>query len=651
MTTFRPLIGLACIAIVCALSPTAAAARQVDPDDLLKSAIFHWMDLAQPADAASARTVSIDATLTKAAGLPGPATGAVGSFSYQWPDKLRAAVTVAGEEHRVGRDGQQLWVHQPAKKFGLLGRSGVPRFTADPNSIDHATLPPFELPIGKFKMRGILLAVEATHAGREKVNESDCTILRVKLMKMAAEMVGVSTDAVIHVWLRDDLMPMRLTVNDGNGLDLRIDVQSAAVTAPADARHWKIKPNEGDKVETVALGHLTRFMEVGPTLMNQQIPTLGPATGERRVAATAGKGRLEIRDGTRVLFLAGSPEEMGRQHGLLLKPEIVDVSSKILYGIGVGSSFYKGNWFFGEVENAQSRVEKFVDPRVLREMDALADATGMHRQEARLSNFFPELFHCSGFALLGKSTADGHVYHGRVLDYLRGVGLEQNAVVTVYKPDDGRHAWVNLTYAGFVGSVTAMNEKGISIGEMGGGGYGAWDGKPMAQLVREVMENADTLDEAVAIMKAGPRTCEYYYVIADGKTKQAVGIGATPTTFEVVRPGEAHPKLTKPVADTVLLSAGDRYELLAARVKEGYGKFDAGKAIELMTRPVCMTSNIQSVLFVPDTLDFYVANADGQNVASHTRFTKYNLKELLSADPPPQQSSAAPPAKRKSTGF
>lgn len=51
------------------------------------------------------------------------------------------------------------------------------------------------------------------------------------------------------------------------------------------------------------------------------------------------------------------------------------------------------------------------------------------------------------------------------------------------------------------------------------------------------MENASTLDEAIAIMKAGPRTCEYYYVVADGKTKQAVGIGATPTTFEVVRPG------------------------------------------------------------------------------------------------------------------
>ena len=77
-------------------------------------------------------------------------------------------------------------------------------------------------------------------------------------------------------------------------------------------------------------------------------PTLGPATGERRVVATEGDGRLEEIDGTRVLFLKGSPEEMGRQHGVLLKPQIRDVCERILYGIGVGSSIPKGRWFFGD---------------------------------------------------------------------------------------------------------------------------------------------------------------------------------------------------------------------------------------------------------------------------------------------------------------
>jgi hypothetical protein len=194
---------------------------------------------------------------------------------------------------------------------------------------------------------------------------------------------------------------------------------------------------------------------------------------------------------------------------------------------------------------------------------------------------------------------------------------------------DGANAWVNLGYAGFLGTVTAMNEKHISIGEMGGRGEGNWDGKPMAQLMREVMEKADTIDEAIEIMRKGPRTCEYYYVISDGNTKRAAGIAATPDKFGVISAGESHPQLPHPIKDTVLMSAGSRYEELARRVQEGYGKFDATSARELMTRPVCMNSNIHSVLFAPDTLDFWVANADSKNVASHTRYTHYNLAELL----------------------
>jgi len=67
-------------------------------------------------------------------------------------------------------------------------------------------------------------------------------------------------------------------------------------------------------------------------------------------------------------------------------------------------------------------------------------------------------------------------------------------------------------------------------------------------------------------------------------------------------------------------------------VKAKYGRFTPESARELMTRPVCMNSNIHSVLFDPETLDFWVANADSKNPASHTRYTRYNLTELLKSN-------------------
>jgi outer membrane lipoprotein-sorting protein len=631
---FPRMAGWSLVAVALLLAtPARLPAAEAVPDggDVLRSAVFRWMDLLQPPGKAPPQLLSGRYVMTRARGLPPEAANGVVRFHYQYPDKLRVSVTAGGEEHRFGRDGQIVWTHQPAKKFAILGKPGVARFKADPNSIDRSVVPPFELPWSKLRVRATLLLVRADYLRQEVIGGAACHVITVR--PKGASLIGAE-NVVATLWIRaEDQAILRVAATDGGQLDVQVDAEYVAIGGEPPAEGWGLKPNEGDHTETVAVSHLLRMLEVGPRLMEQEIPALPAARGKVEVVARSGHGRLELHDGARVLFLKGTSKEMGQQHAALLKDEVVDVMERILYGVGVGSSFAKGNWFFGEVENAQARVEKFVDPRVLDEMDALAAGAGLHPQESRLANFFPELFHCSGFAITGKATKDGHLYHGRVLDYLRGVGLEKNAVTIIYQPTDGRFAWANVSYAGFVGSVTGMNEKGISIGEMGGHGYGDWDGKPMAQLVREVMEKASTLDEAIEIMRKGPRTCEYYYVIADGKTKQAVGIGATPKTFEVVKLGEAHPKLPSAIQDAVLLSAGDRYTTLVDRVKKGWGSFDADSARDLMTRPVCMNSNIQSVLFVPDTLDFYVANADSQNVASHTRYTKLNLRELLAARP------------------
>ena len=45
--------------------------------------------------------------------------------------------------------------------------------------------------------------------------------------------------------------------------------------------------------------------------------------------------------------------------------------------------------------------------------------------------------------------------------------------------------------------------------------------------------------------------------------------------------------------------------------------------------PISSWSQTPQTLFEPDSLDFWVAHADSQNVAAHTRFTHYNLAELL----------------------
>jgi Acyl-coenzyme A:6-aminopenicillanic acid acyl-transferase len=576
-----------------------------------------------PDPGAPPRAVEIEAKFEAATGAIRFLDGRPVRIKLEPPNKFFLGTEIDGPVS-LSSDGTRMWIHVPKKKMLLEGDASVPRFSTRPDSVKTMKVPALTLPVNATHVAMLPALADITGTGTPEGGLS----LAITPKPEALQSLKIPKATLTVVLPAADGWPQTISYDDGKGAaaTLRLVRHSVSDSLPESA--WKPVAESDDKTERVALAHLTKFVETAVGSIGSEIPGLPPATGVRRIVATEGKGRLEDHDGARVLFLEGTPEEMGRQHGVLMKKEILRCVDRLLYGVGVGSSFDKGRWFFGEIEEAVRRAGPFVDPRHLREMDAIADAVGRDREEARLANFFPELFHCSGFALLGKATKDGRIFHGRILDYLRGVGLEENAVVMVFKPDIG-NAWVNVSYAGFIGSVTAMNEKQIAIGEMGGRGEGKWDGKPMAQLVREVMEKASTLEEAIEIMRTSPRTCEYYYVLSDARSKRACGLKTTPDIFEIVWPGDRHPQLTDPVEDAVLMSAGDRYTELVRRVKKGYGEFDADSARDLMTRPVCMTSNIHSVLFAPDTLEFWVANADSRLVASETRYTHYNLRELL----------------------
>jgi hypothetical protein len=351
--------------------------------------------------------------------------------------------------------------------------------------------------------------------------------------------------------------------------------------------------------------------------------------------ARCGQGWLEKIDGYAVLHLKGTPYEMGYQHGALLKESVKSNMHNILdvegsTSIDLGPVSVKPRFLMDTIPNIE---RPYVPDRYFDEMNGLAAGSGMKPQDVVAGNFLPELFHCSGFAIMNSATKDGTLYHGRVLDYAIRWHLQEHAVLIVAEPE-GRVPYVNVSYAGFIGSVTGMNAKHISVGEMGGGGVGHWTGIPMPLLVRETLETAGGLDAAIGVFRDHPRTCQYFYVVADGNTNRAVGMEASWDTFRLVKPGESDPMLPTPVKDCVLLSAGKRYEELVRRAKEGHGKFDSETALHLMDCPVAMKSNLHDVLFAPASTKLWVANAStDQKPAAEQPYHAFQLSELLTRKP------------------
>jgi len=387
---------------------------------------------------------------------------------------------------------------------------------------------------------------------------------------------------------------------------------------------------------------------IGFALLALALWPVQEALGE--TIARCGRGWLERVEGRLVLHVKGSPYEMGYQHGALLKEHVRSNLNYLLHVKGDTALVQLGPLKLKPAAAVRMIVgiqERYVPKKYLKELEGLARGAGLLVSDVRAANFIPELFHCSGFALMNSATADGTLYHGRVLDYAVDWRLQEHAVTLVAEPDGGT-PFVNVTFAGFIGSVTGMNAAHVSIGEMGGRGLGHWNGAPMAFLMREALETAGDLDAAVRVFRDNPRTCQYFFVIADGKSNRAAGMEASWNRFELIRPGQAHPLLPDPVPDCVILSAGERYKELVRRVKAGFGGFTAEKALRLMDRPVAMKSNLHDVLFEPKTTRFWVAVAGKNGEPAATQpYARFQLSELLKRRPDPNSPEIPFPAAQR----
>lgn len=358
------------------------------------------------------------------------------------------------------------------------------------------------------------------------------------------------------------------------------------------------------------------------------------------VVAKTDHGMRCLLDGERtVLFLNGTAEEMGRAHGELCKEGIAALTKKVAL-VGTAYMLEKKVSFVDTLNEAERRCTPFTPDRFFREMDALAAASGQTKAAIRQINFFPEMFHCTGIAVRGKGTVDGNVRHARVLDYMHDIGMQDWATLIVYMPsekidDKPLNAWISVSYPGFLGSITCMNEHGLAMGEMGGGGEGKWDGLSMTYLMRRVMEECSTVDEALALMKSTPLTCDYYYVLSDANNEIAavVAVAESDDPVHVIRPNEDYPDwmpnksvMPKKFEDAVYVSGrGERIETVAKRLDENYGKIDTPTMIEMLKRPLCMKSNLHDAVFEPVTRDFYFAEAKRDTIAADEKYFKGNI--------------------------
>ncbi len=385
-----------------------------------------------------------------------------------------------------------------------------------------------------------------------------------------------------------------------------------------------------------------------------------------------------------VLVMEGTHEEMGFQHGRLLAPHINHIMKE-----GYSKKALLDRGYTRDYINAQSdRMEKFFPEEIKQEIQGVvkglkaAGIDDINYEEIRTGITQAEILHfppdgppsCSNFACWGKWTTDGRLLHGRNLDWNIKGDAQDDHVLLVWRPKGGI-PFMMVGWAGGVGSVSGMNSKGITIGEMTLPSPDAtFDGLPLLLQMRLILEKTDSLDDAVSFLKNCNRTTGWNFIIGDGKipdgraletdakyctdykpmdsketdetghwgmedcvrrTNHPVGMDqlmrlalAFGHKFDIHVETEEDLKALMPVLQTQ--DSWLRYECLSREIEKQPGAVDIKEAIQILaTEPVYSSATLHSWVCDPSNNTIYVANA-GNNppvTATDRPFTRVDLTE------------------------
>lgn len=404
---------------------------------------------------------------------------------------------------------------------------------------------------------------------------------------------------------------------------------------------------------------------------------------EVKLLDSEGAGKLYQVGEHVVCVMEGTPEEMGYQHGRLLAQKIRHIIKEGYLPKALWSRGYTREYVMAQSE----RMEKHMPPQYIAEMKAVVkglEAAGVKDipyEEIRLGVTQAEILHfdpnsppgCSNFACWGKWTTDGRLLHGRNLDWSIDADAQDDAVIFVWRPKGGS-PFMMVGWAGGIGSVSGMNAKGITIGEMTLPTPNAtFDGLPLLLTMRRVLET-NTLDEAVKAIQDNPHTSGWNFILGDAKIPDGRALEVDAKRCEVYAPMD--PKETQetahwaiedgvrrtnhPVGKDQLLDLArvfgpqlglkietwdqlklvmpmlkgqnsyQRYDWLGKQITAEPGKVDIARALQMLRNgPVYNDGTLHSWVFDPKNQMAYVANAGNHPpvTATNRPFTKIDLKE------------------------
>ena len=229
---------------------------------------------------------------------------------------------------------------------------------------------------------------------------------------------------------------------------------------------------------------------------------------------------------------------------------------------------------------------------------------------------------------------DGVARFGRNLDFPSFDLADTQTVVQIYRPDDGRNAFMAVGWPGMAGVLSGMNEHGLTLANMEVRRPSRLpSAMPYILLYRTVLERCTTVEEAIALLQKTPARAPNNLMLMDATGDRVVEL----------TPDKVHVRRTESAADPLISTnhhRGDdcatsgrcRLRLLVRATREQPGRIDVAALQSMLADASQDDMTLQSMVFEPSTR---VIHLSAGKDAARRKFQP-RTSSPISPNPPPR---------------
>ena len=351
-------------------------------------------------------------------------------------------------------------------------------------------------------------------------------------------------------------------------------------------------------------------------------------------AGTFNRSKKYIKAGITVVYLTGSPYEIGLAHGKLCKNEILTANESFLDMYEKISRDPQNKWL-----EVSRKLEKHIPTEYVEEMRGIADGAEIEYDRILFLNTLTTISmgnRCFAFAF--KET-NSQIVTFRQIDNDPKSPLYKNMILYIIKPQKG-YGFAAILNPGWVDGESGINEKGITLSQNNIHiRQTEWDVMPITQLSRQMLQYSKTIDEAEQLLdkqKAFPARLLF------------VSSEESASIFEIANKEKARMDMENGFltlanhaclvpSKNVLSSSTRRLDFGNEFLDKNFKEMDKEKALELVRssriswRWNLVVHNRQSFIFSPSDLDFWIAIPPDSNFtpASYGPYIGFNLRHEL----------------------